>query len=158
VYLSWKARANGFEPRFIDLATAVNAAMPGHVVSRIAEVLNRRRKSINGSRILIIGVAYKANVSDTRESPAVEIVHRLRVSEATVTYHDPLVPEFSEVDPPLKSLPLTANLVQGQDAVVVVTDHRCINYRWLVQHAHMVIDTRNATKGVRRGREKVVKL
>jgi len=158
VYLSWKARANGFEPRFIDLATAVNAAMPGHVVSRIAEVLNRRQKSINGSRILIIGVAYKPNVSDTRESPAVEIVHRLRASEATVTYHDPLVPEFCEVDPPLKSLPLTAKLVQGQDAVVIVTDHRCINYGWLARHAQIVVDTRNATRNVRRGRQKIVKL
>lgn len=158
VYLSWKARANGFEPRFIDLATAVNAGMPGHVVSRVAEVLNRRRKSINGSRILIIGVAYKAGVSDTRESPAVEIVRRLRASGAAVTYHDPLVPELTEADPPLKSLPLTAGLVQDQDAVMVVTDHRCIDYGWLVRHAPLVVDTRNATKGIKRGRNKIVKL
>ncbi len=158
VYLSWKARSNGFEPRFIDLATAVNAAMPGHVVSRITEVLNRRQKSINGSRILIVGVAYKANVSDTRESPAVEIVHRLRASGATVFYHDPLVPEFSEVDPPLKSVSLTPELVGSQDAVVIVTDHRSVNYRSLVGHAPLVVDTRNATKGIRRGREKIVKL
>ncbi len=158
VYLSWKARANGFEPRFIDLATAMNAAMPGHVVSRIAEVLNRRRKSINGSRILIMGVAYKANVSDTRESPAVEIVRRLRASGATVTYHDPLVPELCEVEPALKSLSLATKLVQGQDAVVVVTDHRCIDYGWLVRHARLVVDTRNATRDVRHGRQKIVKL
>ncbi len=158
VYLSWKARANGFEPRFIDLATAVNAAMPGHVTSLIGEALNRHRKSINGSRILIMGVAYKAGVSDTRESPALEIVSRLRASGATVTYHDPLVPELYEADPPLKSVPLTAKLVQGQDAVVVVTDHRSIDYGWLVRHAGLVVDTRNATQGVRDGRNKIVKL
>lgn len=158
VYLSWKARANGFEPRFIDLATVVNAAMPGHVISLIAEVLNRHRKSVNGSSILIIGVAYKADVNDTRESPAVEIVRRLRASGAMVAYHDPLVPELSEADPPLKSLPLTAKLVERQDAVVIVTDHRCIDYEWLVQHARLVVDTRNATRVVQQGSQKVVKL
>ena len=158
VYLSWRARANGFEPRFIDLATAVNAAMPGHVISRIGEALNRHRKSLNGSKVLIMGVAYKADVSDTRESPAVEIVRRLRASGATVTYHDPLVPELREDDPPLKSLPLTAKLVKDQDAVVIVTDHRSIDYGWLVRHATLVVDTRNATRGIRRGRDKIVKL
>jgi len=158
VYLSWKARANGFEPRFIDLATVVNAAMPGHVTALITEALNRQRKSLNGSRILVMGVAYKANVGDTRESPAVEIIRRLRSAGATVTYHDPWVPELCEVDPLLKSLPLTAKLVQGQDIVLIVTDHRSIDYGWLVRHAGLVVDTRNATQGVRRGRHKVVKL
>ncbi|MFQ5932510.1 MAG: nucleotide sugar dehydrogenase [Nitrospiraceae bacterium] len=158
VYLSWRARANGFEPRFIDLATAVNANMPGHIVSLITEAFNRCRKSVNGSKILIIGVAYKADVSDTRESPALEIVRRLRASGATVTYHDPLVPELCEVDPPLKSLPLTAKLVQEQDLVVIVTDHRRIDYTWLVHHASLVVDTRNATRGIPRGKHKVVKL
>ncbi len=132
--------------------------MPGHVVSRITETLNPHRKSINGSRILILGVAYKADVNDTRESPAVEIVRRLRASGATVAYHDPLVSELCEADPPLKSLPLTAKLVRGQDAVVIVTDHRSIDYGWLVRHARLVVDTRNATRGIRRGSDKVVKL
>lgn len=158
VYLSWKARANGFEPRFIDLATAVNAAMPGHVVSRIGEALNRCRKSLNGSKVLIVGVAYKANVSDTRESPALEIIRRLRASGAVVIYHDPFVPEFSELDPPLKSHPLTAQLVKSHDVVVILTDHRCVDYGRLVGHAALVVDTRNATKVVRRGQEKVLKL
>ncbi len=158
VYLSWKARTNGFEPRFIDLATAVNSSMPGHVISLIGEALNRHRKSINGSKILVMGVAYKANVGDTRESPAIEIVRRLRVSGATVAYHDPLVPELEGDDPPLKSAPLTAKLVQDQDAVVIVTDHRSIDYRWLVRQARLVVDTRNATREVKRGRQKIVKL
>ncbi len=158
VYLSWKARANGFEPRFIDLATAVNATMPGHVISRVIEALNQHRKSINGSRILLMGVAYKAGVSDTRESPAVEIARRLLGSGAIVTYHDPLVPELGEIDPPLKSLPLNAKLVHAQDAVVIVTDHRGIDYGWVVRHARLVVDTRNATRKLQRGREKVVKL
>ena len=105
-----------------------------------------------------MGVAYKANVGDTRESPAVEIIRRLRGAGATVTYHDPWVPELCEVDPPLKSLPLTAKLVQGQDIVLIVTDHQSIDYGWLVRHANLVVDTRNATQGVRRGRHKVVKL
>ena len=158
VYLSWKARANGFEPRFIDLAAAVNSAMPGHVVSRISEGLNRQRKSINGSKILLLGVAYKAGVSDTRESPALEIARRLKASGATVTYHDPFVPELCDVDPPLKSVHLAAKLVRGQDAVVIVANHQDIDYEWVVRHARLVVDTRNATRGVRRGLEKIVKL
>ena len=158
VYLAWKARANGFEPRFIDLATAVNAAMPGHVIARVGEALNRHRKSLKGSRILIMGVAYKANVSDTRESPALEIVRRLRAAGALVTYYDPLVPELLHADLPLKSQPLTAKLVQAQDAVVIVTDHRGVDYGWLVRHSRVVVDTRNATREVRRERDKILRL
>jgi UDP-N-acetyl-D-glucosamine dehydrogenase len=158
VHLSWKARTNGFVPRFIDLATSVNASMPGHIISLIGEALNRQRKSINGSKILVMGVAYKADVSDTRESPAVEIVRRLRASGATVAYHDPLVPELCEAEPPLKSLPLTAKFVRGHDAVAIVTNHRSIDYGWLVRHARLVVDTRNATRGIRYGRHRVVKL
>ncbi len=158
VYLSWRARANGFEPRFIDLATVVNASMPGHVISRIGASLNRTRKSINGSKILIMGVAYKAGVSDTRESPAVEIIRRLTSAGASVSYHDPLVPELQDDDLSFKSVPLNAKLLQAQDAVVIVTDHRGIDYDWLVRRAQLVVDTRNATRDVRRGRDKIVKL
>lgn len=158
IYLSWKARANGFEPRFIDLATAVNAAMPGHVVARIAWVLNQQRKSLKGSKILVMGVAYKANVSDTRESPAVEILRRLQVSGATVAYHDPWVPELEEGGALLKSVPLTSKEVRGQDVVVIVTDHQGVDYSWLVKHARVVVDTRNATREIRHGRHRVVKL
>jgi len=217
-YLSWKARSNGFEARFIELAGQVNSYMPKHVVSKVVDALNDREQSIKGSRILIVGVAYKPDVSDTRESPALEIIRLLQSRGAHVHYHDPHVPQLLVDDKILKSIPLVnsstieqpkstgrnrgsrstnggrgasrignprgaANPPSAQlsslgsspppsgfrstdeqfpvsrfDCVVIVTHHSAIDYDFLVKEAAVIVDTRNATKHVPFGREKIIKL
>jgi len=158
LYLSWTARLNGFEARFIDLAAQVNAAMPAYVVAKIGEVLNDRARSLRESRILLIGVAYKRDVSDTRESPALEIMGLLKAKGARVCYHDPLVRTLDYRGEKLESKPLDAGVLGEQDCVVIVTDHSGIDYDLVVQHSRLVVDTRNATKRVARGRERIVRL
>jgi UDP-N-acetyl-D-glucosamine dehydrogenase len=163
-YLSWKARSNGFEARFIELAGMVNGYMPKHVVHKVVDALNDREKSLKGSRILIIGVAYKPDVSDIRESPALEIIHLLRERGAHVSYHDPYVPELTAEGMAMKSIPLTrvpgdvGVQLSDSDCVVIVTHHSTIDYRHLVEKASLIVDTRNATRDVPFGREKIVKL
>ncbi len=163
-YLSWKARANGFEARFIELAGMVNGYMPKHVVSKVVDALNDRELSVKGSRILIIGVAYKPDVSDTRESPALEIIHLLRERGAHVSYHDPHVPELMVEGISMKSIPLSSGpgdvgvQLSDIDCVVIVTHHSAVDYESLVKEAALIVDTRNATKHVSFGREKIVKL
>jgi UDP-N-acetyl-D-glucosamine dehydrogenase len=155
LYLSWKARLFGFEARFIELAAQVNAAMPEHVVSKVADALNSRGKSIKGARILVLGVAYKKNVSDYRESPAFEVIHFLSQKGATVSYNDPHVPSFVEGQAKMKSVKLTPEILKKSDCVVIITDHAKYDYSWIVEHAQLVVDTRNAIKIKS---EKVVKL
>ncbi|MBX3278119.1 MAG: nucleotide sugar dehydrogenase, partial [Acidobacteria bacterium] len=148
-YLSWKARMHGFEARFISLAEEINSRMPEHVVELITDGLNSRRKAVNGARILILGVAYKRDIDDVRESPALAIIERLRKRGGEVVYHDPYIPEFhldGEGDELMQSVELTEELVAGADCVVIVTDHRRIDYRWVVERAGLVVDTRNATR------------
>lgn len=148
-YLSWKARMHGFEARFISLAEEINSRMPEHVVELITDGLNSRRKAVNGARILILGVAYKRDIDDVRESPALAIIERLRKRGGEVVYHDPYIPEFyldGEGDELMQSVELTEELVAGADCVVIVTDHRRIDYRWVVERARLVVDTRNATR------------
>ena len=227
-YLSWKARSNGFEARFIELAGQVNSYMPKHVVSKVVDALNDREQSIKGSRILIVGVAYKPDVSDTRESPALEVIRLLRERGAHVHYHDPHVPELSIDGITMKSLPMNGtpattnspNGVHGSrpprpkrrngaqsalhsqstnrpidqltsappslgsrlsalgspspvpgfrssdsefpisrfDCVVIITHHSAVDFKSLVKEAALIVDTRNATKDVPFGREKIVKL
>lgn len=158
LYLSWTARLNGFEARFIDLAAHVNGAMPAYVVAKVGEALNDRARSLRESRILLIGVAYKRDVSDTRESPALEILGLLRAKGARVSYHDPLVRTLDYQGEKLESKTLDRDLLSEQDCVVIVTDHSQIDYELVVQHSRLVVDTRNATKRVARGRERIVKL
>ena len=158
LYLSWTARLNGFEARFIELAAQVNGAMPHYVVSRIAEALNDRAKSLHGSRILILGVAYKRDVGDIRESPALEIISLLQGKKAQVAYHDPHVPWFLQHGQRLESLPLDAATLGEQDCVVIATDHSSLDYKWVAEHANCVVDTRNATKDANGYRHKVTKL
>ncbi len=158
LYLSWTARLNGFEARFIDLAAHVNGAMPAYVVAKVGEALNDRARSLRESRILLIGVAYKRDVSDTRESPALEILGLLRAKGARVSYHDPLVRTLDYQGEKLESKTLDRDLLSEQDCVVIVTDHSQIDYELVVQHSRLVVDTRNATKRVTRGRERIVKL
>jgi UDP-N-acetyl-D-glucosamine dehydrogenase len=157
-YLSWKARSNGFEARFIELAGQINGYMPCHVISQVADALNRQRKSINGSRILVLGVAYKPNVADTRESPALEIIHLLRERGAEVSYTDPYVPELTVGDICLKTSDFNPGTLAGQDCVVIVTDHAGVDYRRVAEAAPLIVDTRNALKGYQGCRRHIVKL
>ena len=158
VYLAWKARAQGFEPRFIELASQVNAAMPHHVVTRVADALNQRRKSINGSRILALGVAYKANVGDTRESPALEILELLHARGADLSYADPHVPTVRLGSHVLKATSLDAAACAAQDCVLILTDHAAVDYTLVAAHAPLVVDTRNALSGVPAPRAHIVTL
>jgi UDP-N-acetyl-D-glucosamine dehydrogenase len=146
-YLSWKARQSGFEARFIELAGNVNGAMPEYVVERVAEALNSNRKAINGSRIHLFGVAYKRDVNDLRESPALDILELLARRGAEVSYTDPYVPEFKHAHLDLKSVP-EQSAGKGRDCALIVTDHKIFNYPRIVDSFPLVVDTRNALKGV----------
>jgi len=158
LYLSWTARLNGFEARFIELAAQINGAMPHHVVAEIAEALNDKAKSLRGSRILVLGVAYKRDVGDTRESPALEVISLLRIKGAQVTYHDPHVPSLALNGQKLESSELDETVLAEQDCVVILTDHSSVDYGWIVNRASLVVDTRNATKHVNGDRQKIFRL
>jgi UDP-N-acetyl-D-glucosamine dehydrogenase len=157
-YLSWKMKALNFTARFIELATDVNGHMPEFVVEKVAALLNEERLAVNGARLLLLGAAYKADVSDVRESPALDIVRLLRERGAEVRFHDPFVAELHVDGHSLKSVDLTDEELSGSDLVVIVTDHSTIDYARVVRLAHRVYDTRNATRGVTEGRERVRKL
>ena len=158
-YLSWKAREYDFTTRFIFLAGEINVHIPYYVVAKIQDALNGRGKSIKGSKILILGVAYKKDVDDARESPALAIMNLLEKKGATILYHDPYIPSlpsFRKYSLKLKSSSLTERLLHKIDAAVVVTDHT-IDYQRIVKLAPLVIDTRNVTKGMDRWKKKIVK-
>ena len=148
VYLSWKVKADGGEAGFIDLAVSVNNRMPAYVVDRVADLLNDEGKAIHGSRILLLGVAYKRNVADLRESPALAVLAHLAHKGAEITYHDPFVPTLETAEGPLSSESLTKDLLAAQDCVVITTDHSGVDYGMVVNHAPLVLDTRYATKGL----------
>jgi UDP-N-acetyl-D-glucosamine dehydrogenase len=150
-YLSWKARQHGFDSRFIGLAEEVNSRMPDHVVTLIADGLNDERKALNGSRVLLLGVAYKKDINDVRESPALSIIDRLRAKGADVRYHDPFVEEVRFDDAhtegggdPLRSISLTDEELRTADAVVIVTDHSQTDYKRVCELTRLIVDTRNA--------------
>ena len=144
IYLSWKARLQGAEIHFIELARRINASMPRFVVERAVYTLNARaRKAVNGSKILILGISYKRDVADTRESPAFEILHELHRLGAKVSYHDPHVPEFKNEGFGLRSEPLTARNLKSKDLVIVTTNHSRVNYGLVAKHARLIFDTRN---------------
>ncbi len=161
-YLSWKARSDGFEARFIELAGQVNGYMPTHVVHKVADALNERQQSVKGSRILIVGVAYKPEVSDTRESPALEIIRLLRARGAVLSYHDPNVPQVTVDGTPMESITLECpngeSPIARFDCVVIVTHHSTVDYKFLVEQAHLIVDTRNATRDVPFGRDRIIRL
>jgi UDP-N-acetyl-D-glucosamine dehydrogenase len=148
-YLSWKARASGFEARFIELAGHVNGHMPDHVVDLVGEALNRQGRSVRGSRVLVLGVAYKADIDDVRESPSLDILEKLRERGARIEYSDPHVPSLRFAGGIMKSVPFTATKVRGFDCVVIATAHRSVDYRSLLRWARSVVDTRNALTGQR---------
>ncbi len=151
-YLSWKARQFDQQARFVELAGAINTEMPKWVLARLQDELNEREKSLKGSRILLLGLAYKKNVSDARESPAFEILDLLLQRGARVSYHDPHVPQAPAMRswpelPTLESQPLSVELLQEQDAVMVVTDHENVDYELVARHAPLIIDTRGVYPG-----------
>ena len=153
-YLSWRAREFGLGTRFIELAGELNAAMPAYVVGKLGESLDARfGKGFNGSRILVLGLAYKKNIGDIRESPALAIIGILEERGAQVNYHDPLVPEIPEAWEHAqlagrRSVSLDPAALATYDAAVVVTDHDCVDYGSLIEHCRLVVDTRNATGGL----------
>ena len=146
-YLAWKMRTLQYRTRFIELAAEVNAEMPRYVVDRIALALNRRRLPVNGSRVLLLGVAYKPDVGDVRESPALDIIELLRRHGADIAYHDPFVPRLALEGGDLESQPLDGARLEAADAVVVVTDHRQVDYDLVLEKASLIIDTRNGLQG-----------
>ncbi len=160
-YLTWIARKYGMATRFIELAGEINTAMPSYVVERIVNALNDRAKPLKGSRILLLGMAYKKNVDDPRESPGFELMHLLLRRGAIVHYNDPLIPTL----PAMRRYPhlsmasqeLTPDSLHRQDCVVIVTDHSTYDWPWIVENSSLVVDTRNATKNVAAYRERVVK-
>ena len=158
LYLSWKARISGFEPRFIDLANQVNVSMPRTVVSIVGDALNERGRSVKGSTILVLGVSYKRDVNDARESPAIEIVSDLQRRGADVVYHDSYVPTLAVGGRTLASVPLDDAVVSGTDCVLIVTDHGNVDYKRIVELARLVVDTRNATRSLIEHRDRIVRL
>lgn len=153
-YLLWKARQHGFDSRFIGLAEEVNSRMPEHVVQLVSDGLNDAEKPLKGSRVLLLGVAYKKDINDVRESPALSIIDRLRAKGARVSYHDPFVSEVRFDDAhtegsgdPLESIALTDEELRASDCIVIVTDHSEIDYRRITELAPLIVDTRNALGG-----------
>src|ERR1043165_5997693 len=166
-YLSWKARQHGFDSRFIGLAEEVNSRMPEHVATLVSDGLNDERKSLNGSHVLLLGVAYKRDIDDVRESPALSIIDRLRAKGADVRYHDPFVAEISFDDAhtqsggePLQSVALTDEELTQADCCVIVTDHSGVDYARVCRLSKLIVDTRNAlSRELRRdSRAKIVRL
>ncbi len=159
-YLSWKARMHGFEARFISLAEEVNSRMPDHVVELVTRGLNNHRKPVNGSKVLIMGVAYKRDIDDMRESPALGIIEKLQSLGADVQFHDPYVEEIHLEGNgyQMRGIELSAAAVSDADCVVIVTDHRNIDYAWLAERAKLVVDTRNTTRGLKDFEDKIIRL
>ncbi len=158
-YLTWKAREFEFNTRFIELAGEINWQMPHHVVDRTMDALNEQGKALKGARVLILGLAYKKNIDDLRESPSIRLIELFREKGAHVSYHDPYCPKMKEMrhQPKymleMESVPLST--AKEADVVVIATDHECIDYQQLVRDGSLVIDTRNATKDVTFGKDKV---
>ena len=159
-YLSWKAREYDFATRFIELAGEINTAMPYHVVDAVASALNERQKSVKGSKILLLGVAYKKDVDDLRESPSLKLLELLAARGAMLDYNDPYFPAFHKMRhydfSNMRSVDLSPEKLAGYDCVLIATDHSSYDYESIVRHAKLVVDTRNATRRVKQDRGKIV--
>jgi UDP-N-acetyl-D-glucosamine dehydrogenase len=159
-YLTWVARKYGLSTRFIELAGEINTAMPAFVVGKVVDALNERGKPIKGSKITLLGMAYKKDVDDTRESPGLELLELLQKKGAIVQYNDPHIPVLQPTRRcphlQLASQPLTEKFLQSQDCVVIVTDHSSYDWPWVLEHAPLVVDTRNATRQETAHRQRVV--
>ena len=157
-FLAWKLKTLDYNARFIELASEVTRSMPGYVVGKIADALNARERSVKGSDILILGVTYKPDVGDIRESPALDILEMLWEKGARVSYHDPFVDHLEVDGLNLTCVALDEQCLQNAQCVVIATDHSDCDYEWIVRHARCIVDTRNATKAVAGNKDHVVKL
>ena len=157
-YLAWKMRSLNYKTRFIDLASEINSEMPALVVEKVARALNEDRKAVNGSKVLVLGVAYKKNIDDMRESPSLDVMRLLEQRGAVVTYHDPYVPSFREDGHTMHGVELTDDALRSSDAVVIVTDHDNVDYQRVVDLAPVVVDARNATRNLSSAHGRIVPL
>lgn len=159
-YLTWKARQYGMPTRFIELAGEINTDMPNYVIHRTMEALNDRKKSLKGSKVLVLGLAYKPDIDDVRESPSLEIIELLKEKGAVVDYNDPYIPQTHKMRDyhlKMKSKTLSAAMLKKYDVVLISTNHSDYDYKWIVQNSQLVVDTRNATVDVKTGRKKICK-
>ncbi|MGE4286606.1 MAG: nucleotide sugar dehydrogenase [Phycisphaerae bacterium] len=159
-YLTWRARQYGMPTKFIELAGEINTSMPEYVVQRLMEALNSHKKAINGSRVLVLGLAYKKDIDDVRESPSLELIELLRDKGAKVDYNDPYIPETwkqRKYNLKMKSKPVTKAALAKYDAVLIATDHSEYDYQMIVDSAPLIVDTRNACEGLRGAKKKVWK-
>jgi len=159
-YLTWKARQYEMSTRFIELAGEINTSMPEYVVGKLSEALNAKRKAVNGSRILVLGLAYKKDVDDLRESPSIALIEMLKARGAKVDYNDPHIPKTPkqrEHNLNMTSKKLSEKMLRSYDGVLISADHSAYDYEWIVRHSKLVIDTRNATVNVRANGGKIVK-
>jgi len=155
-YLAWKMRTLNYKTRFIDLASEINSHMPEWVVQKVADALNEVRKAVHGSRVLVLGVAYKRDIDDVRESPALDVIRLLEQRGAHVEFHDPHVREFREEEGHVrKGVELSDEMLQWADAVVIVTDHRATDFQRVVDRTKIVVDTRNVTRGLKPGTARI---
>jgi UDP-N-acetyl-D-glucosamine dehydrogenase len=157
-YLAWKMRTLNYKTRFIDLASEINSEMPAFVTKKVMHALNEMRKAVNGSRILVLGVAYKRDIDDIRESPALDVIRLLEELGADVVFHDPFITTFREDGHERHGVVLTDEELVRADAVVIVTDHSTVDYQRVVDRAELVVDTRNATGRTRPSRARIVSL
>jgi UDP-N-acetyl-D-glucosamine dehydrogenase len=158
-YLTWKAREYEFPTRFIELAGEINSAMPEHVVTSLTDALNRRKQCLRDAKVLILGIAYKKDIDDLRESPSLRIIELLKDNGAHVDYHDPYFPRLHRMrkyDFGMEAVEPTAGALASYDAVVIVTDHSSYDYAAIVRNSRLVVDTRNATKEVKEHRDRIV--
>ena len=159
-YLTWKARQYGMPTRFIELAGEINTSMPRYVIAKTTEALNEHRKSLKGSKVLVLGLAYKKDIDDLRESPSIELIELLREKGAKVDYNDPYIPRTHKQrqhDLKMTSKKLSAKMLSSYDVVLISTDHSEYDYQWIVKNAKLVVDARNATAAVASAGKKVVK-
>jgi UDP-N-acetyl-D-glucosamine dehydrogenase len=151
-------RTLNYKTRFIDLASEINSQMPDWVVNKVASALNEVRKAVRGSRVLVLGVAYKRDIDDVRESPALDVIRLLEERGAHVEFHDPFVHEFREEGHSRRGVELSDEMLRWADAVVIVTDHKNVDYQRVVDLATLVVDTRNVTSKLEPGRAMVIGL
>ncbi|MBN9121110.1 MAG: nucleotide sugar dehydrogenase, partial [Planctomycetes bacterium] len=160
---TWGVRQWGASTELLDRAAEINRSVPGYVITRLADALNDAGKAVRGSKVAILGMAHKKDVDDPRESPGFELLNHLLKKGAAVSYNDPHIPSLPRMHhwshlEPMHSQPLTAEYLAAQDCVLIATDHTAYDYDFIVRHSKLVIDTRNATRAITRGREKIVRV
>jgi UDP-N-acetyl-D-glucosamine dehydrogenase len=156
-YLAWKLKTLDYKARFIELAAEINTSMPWYVTSKVVDALNEQCKSVKGSHILVLGVTYKRNTSDLRESPALDIMKILQGKGATVSFHDAFVAELASLDG-ATHVPLEPDILRATDCVIIATDHSQVDYEWVIGHARLIVDTRNVMKHLKAENGTIIKL